>query len=841
MKVLESNKICISPNAEVTLQSISTKNIAKATYILRDKIYSDKKKAAFCETLCNAFDEHVKHNIEKPIDIIITQNEVCIRDYALGLPEKEVLNVFFQYFESTKSESNDSIGGFGIGAKAPGAYSSTYYVESFYNGKKTIYASVVDGFTSKVIKFHTEDIDKNDTGICVRIPIQNKNDYQEFVNLANDMVQQIGFDQPNYNKRINRYVIPDEADYYDEWCKLSEEDKKAYLLPPLPYTQHLRYIFDKFADKESNVFLFNKFCDNDVVFWSNFFNGCRVSRASYHHYSDTNLYFYDGDMLYKSDESITKIIEQSGKKVSDDDISYSSLNNICIIIKFNRGELPVSPSRERIEMTDAVKKWVCEKIKLYFSNNKKKLISDIKKFYLNNIPLTFIFNLCKTYSFYDYCFSTRNFYRVLIDKKYKDELCMLYKEQPYNKTVKRGSLIGDNISSANIICISNSLSQLSIYQTYNNYITDYYNNLKIEFEKNNINIFDKNTLDRHCKYVIKCDLNKPNCKEFYDKLEKGEVYAEILGEKFALRKNIDYFDFSSFDKKYVYSTAKNKPIVIKKDATKSSKGKLIDIVYGTEIPKEEYKDTFILTYDRCTNSDFVNDLYKVRGLLHYQIKEVNNLCNILGIKHIAKCPPTLAKDYIENHNCHKFNDGSYIAEKVLKCLLDSNIIILESSAFINFNSLFSSDTNVITITNKNKQNVHFVEHCAITDITGLKVKLSDNTKINLSDLFSVLKRFYPGSYRSLFYPFTEKYSAFIENIFNKISDEDLTLLYHLQIIKMVPDYHIQVFNRQKYYDIKNSIIDKFIKDNAKQLKEITERYFDYDMIINKAKEIIESK
>ena len=44
-----------------------------------------------------------------------------------------------------KNTSNEAIGGFGIGAKAPSAYASSWVVESRFQGKHSVYNTSLNG------------------------------------------------------------------------------------------------------------------------------------------------------------------------------------------------------------------------------------------------------------------------------------------------------------------------------------------------------------------------------------------------------------------------------------------------------------------------------------------------------------------------------------------------------------------------------------------------------------------------------------------------------------------------------------------------------------------------
>ena len=189
MKVTTKQSNAILQGAQESKKmTLSEKGIAQATRILRDSIYTHKAWAVVREIVANAVDEHNKHNIEKPVLITLPTADnlnFTVRDYAKGLSTQDVFNVFFQYFESTKNQSNDSIGGFGIGAKSPLAYSDMFFVNSFFNGQKTTYVANIEGEASTAHKMILED--SNETGIEVSIPVLEK-DIPHFKDLVNHLL-----------------------------------------------------------------------------------------------------------------------------------------------------------------------------------------------------------------------------------------------------------------------------------------------------------------------------------------------------------------------------------------------------------------------------------------------------------------------------------------------------------------------------------------------------------------------------------------------------------------------------------------------------------------------------
>lgn len=356
MKVIETNKSVALSMQDSIKQSISEKNVAKATYFLRNKIYSDKIKAALTEPVCNAIDEHRKYGITKPVEIFISYKEVCIRDFAKGLSKEDVQKIFFQYFESTKSNSDEGIGGFGIGAKAPSAYTDVFYVISYFEGKKTLYISAVSGYESYAHTVYEVPCDEKESGICVKIPINQNNkekDYLEFVHIAQDLTRIIGFNSSQ--KELNLYI--DEDIEYDSFIRQSEN----YKTNKLYYHQKLKESIENNEVNDTICYIPDLGCAMRYYFQSSFFNS-------------STLYAYDGDMLYP-----VPFAKELLK-----DTCVDTWYDHKIILFFKRGELSISPSRETIELTSESKQWFNWRLKSLFTQLKERHFAAIKKYIKDN-------------------------------------------------------------------------------------------------------------------------------------------------------------------------------------------------------------------------------------------------------------------------------------------------------------------------------------------------------------------------------------------------------------------------------------------------------------------------
>lgn len=387
MKVQNTNTSIVSKSLGSCRQTISAANASKATFLLRDKIYTDKRKAALYETLANAIDEHKKYNVERPVEVYLSKSELCIRDYGNGLSDEAVMQIFFQYFESTKSEDNVYNGGFGIGAKAPGAYSDVYHVESYYDGKRTMFSSVVNGMESNVHKMSVVNT-LEPSGICVRIPLVSSQDFDKFCKLINDAYIQTGL--YSENSPMEAYMYASEMPF-DSMILQSNKTSQTTTTPHLANQRIVRLAY--FTHTENNMCYMPKsrvLMTNRKSYYTPTTISSRIdhperltvaatgktaeamlaARPTFESdfFQRNYVFAHDGDFLYPaqiSDSAFRSIVQTVQNKYSKTSVSYF-LNDVLLrtmfIIAFERGELPISPTRESVEITDRVNAWIQNKI-----------------------------------------------------------------------------------------------------------------------------------------------------------------------------------------------------------------------------------------------------------------------------------------------------------------------------------------------------------------------------------------------------------------------------------------------------------------------------------------------
>ena len=116
-------------------------NSAEFFQILSSTLYSDQLLAVVRETTCNAWDAHVESGrTATPIQITVDSTKVVIRDFGHGIHRDLMGPIYGVYGASTKKNDGMQTGGFGLGCKAPFAYTDHFQVTSNHDGIRTIYS-----------------------------------------------------------------------------------------------------------------------------------------------------------------------------------------------------------------------------------------------------------------------------------------------------------------------------------------------------------------------------------------------------------------------------------------------------------------------------------------------------------------------------------------------------------------------------------------------------------------------------------------------------------------------------------------------------------------------------
>lgn len=186
-------KLNVFNRKKTTLEKLTStydvKLDASASQLIMDvlaKLYDNPVEAAIREYVSNAYDANVEAGSTEPVHLHVpTEDEpyLEVSDTSIGLDYLGIVSVFANFGTSTKRDSNEFIGGFGIGSKSGLAISDKIHVSSVCNGLLNEFViERKDGILqTRFIVENKKTLDHNGTTVTVNL---NKN----FIEHNNPMV-----------------------------------------------------------------------------------------------------------------------------------------------------------------------------------------------------------------------------------------------------------------------------------------------------------------------------------------------------------------------------------------------------------------------------------------------------------------------------------------------------------------------------------------------------------------------------------------------------------------------------------------------------------------------------
>lgn len=177
MKIdLRRDEEASSSGLDVDSMKFDMSKTAKLFHMLSSTLYSDKPGSIIRELSSNAYDSHkLANKLDVPFVLTAPTFEVPqfkIRDFGVGLTEEEARKTILCYLGSSKDDTDDFIGGWGIGSKSPFAYASTYDVAVYKNGEMCRFTCWKDetGIPNVAVLFKDTTTEPN--GVEMIIPVE---------------------------------------------------------------------------------------------------------------------------------------------------------------------------------------------------------------------------------------------------------------------------------------------------------------------------------------------------------------------------------------------------------------------------------------------------------------------------------------------------------------------------------------------------------------------------------------------------------------------------------------------------------------------------------------------
>lgn len=230
----KSKKVVQSHDFDSVNCTIDAEDMRYVASLLRNN-YSNPTLAVVREISANALDANSEANASRKIEVTIPSSlnpHFVVRDFGGGLSQEDVFNLYSKYGKSTKRESNNYIGAFGIGKFAPLSYGSNFTCISYNGGLKTSYNIFVnEDDDTKIVKLHEEPTSEP-TGLSVEVAVSDE-DVDSFRGVCKNFFRFFSDEEmPKFigvgedEKFFDEYEVVMESENLSDWFIL--EDKRDY-------------------------------------------------------------------------------------------------------------------------------------------------------------------------------------------------------------------------------------------------------------------------------------------------------------------------------------------------------------------------------------------------------------------------------------------------------------------------------------------------------------------------------------------------------------------------------------------------------------------------------------
>jgi hypothetical protein len=174
--IIEQEKRNIEQVGEFGAQAeFSIENSPKAFRALIGGLYPDGARAILKEICANCADSHIAAGCpEKPFEISLpTQFEpnFIARDFGVSMSNEFMMTSYTKAFKSSKGETNEQTGSFGVGRLSGLAMCDSYFAICFQNGIKRSYSIFINQSGKPQIAFIGQENTDEPDGFLVDIPI----------------------------------------------------------------------------------------------------------------------------------------------------------------------------------------------------------------------------------------------------------------------------------------------------------------------------------------------------------------------------------------------------------------------------------------------------------------------------------------------------------------------------------------------------------------------------------------------------------------------------------------------------------------------------------------------
>ena len=183
--ILQDKNTDVEQIGQLSEQAEFSIKASKKAFQILSGMYSDLPLAIVRELVANGWDSHIAANKKDvPVHIHLPnalEPWLTIQDFGTGISHKDIYEIYTKYFESTKTNTNEQAGCFGLGSKVQMAYTDSFISISITDGVKRTYNVFFNANGVPCISLVSQENTNESNGLSVQIPIKS-NDFEKFQN-----------------------------------------------------------------------------------------------------------------------------------------------------------------------------------------------------------------------------------------------------------------------------------------------------------------------------------------------------------------------------------------------------------------------------------------------------------------------------------------------------------------------------------------------------------------------------------------------------------------------------------------------------------------------------------
>ena len=338
----ENRKVKSSHNFESVNCTIDAEDMRYVASLLRNN-YSNTPLAVVREISANALDANAEAHSDRKIEIKLptTMNPTfAVRDFGGGLSQEDVFGLYSKYGKSTKRESNNYIGAFGIGKFAPLSYGDSFTCISYHGGKKATYNIFVNDDDDTKISRIGDPVPTNEpTGLSIEVAVSESdiNNFRQIVQeffaffSQEEMPKFIGCDD-DFIKTPEKIIESKNGD----WFLQKGEDRGYYNRHGHVLMGRVAYKIDpsavqveNFVKKESNIKIIQNLLNE-----SNFYLRVPLGSVKLHHSRESLEYnkSTQKELCKRLLDASIEIQDIAKEKLSDSECLFDAKRNYAQVV-----------------------------------------------------------------------------------------------------------------------------------------------------------------------------------------------------------------------------------------------------------------------------------------------------------------------------------------------------------------------------------------------------------------------------------------------------------------------------------------------------------------------------